>query len=202
MSDRYAELADLVEELGARAVFVAASDECVKSAADRVLSHYGRASPDIKRLFQNELDKLNLPVPGFRNASVALRSNPQRLADPVRMGIRSSDRLAAAALRIWAESRQDLRDSVSERLDDIGEYIGVYAEYPDFAENKLRGFWLKDVWERERDRFVKLHADEDQDEIELMMSYVSGRLPGDADLEEESKERSAVGEEFESFPAS
>ena len=201
MSDKYAESADLVKEPGARALFAVANDECVKSVANRVLNHYGRASPDIKRLFKNELDKLNLPIPGFRNASVALRSpNPQRLADPVRVAIRSSDGLATAALRIWAESRQDLRDSVSERLDDIGEYIGVNAEYPDFDTNKLRGIWSKETWERERDRFVELYADEDQDEIEMMMCYVAGRLPGPAELAEESSELSAFQEEFESFP--
>ncbi len=204
MSDMSASLADTVRELGTtRALFVAASDECVESVANRVLSHFGRASPEAKRVFQAEIDKLNLPVPGFRNASVALRSNPQRLAYPLRVAIRSSDGLAGAALWIWAESesRQDLRDLVVERLNDIGPYIGVCAEYPDLDGNKLRGIWPSESWERERDRFMELYADEDKDEIELMMCYVSGRLPGVDDLAGESSEQNVVEEEIEHIPA-
>ena len=175
---------DAPTAFGIRALFACMNEEYTGNMVNRVLNSLGRASPEAKRSFQTELDKLNLRVPGFRNASVALRSNPQRLKDPVRHGLIRSDDLAAAALKIWAESQQDLLETVKERIDDVGRYIGVSAEYPDFSDNSLRGHWPKEGWERESDRFAQLDESLDKDDIALMMCYVSGKLPGMDDSEQ------------------
>ncbi len=177
-------LTDAPAAFGIRALFACMNEEYTGNMVNRVLNSLGRASPEAKRSFQTELDKLNLRVPGFRNASVALRSNPQRLKDPVRRGLIRSDDLAAAALKVWAESQQDLLDIVKERIDDVGRYIGVSAEYPDFSDNSLRGHWPKEGWERESDRFAQLDENLDEDDIALMMCYVSGKLPGMDDSEQ------------------
>ena len=189
--------ANLPEDLGARALFVCMNEEYVGNVVNRILSSLGRASPESKRAFETELDNLNLRIPGFRNASVALRSNPQRLKDPVRHSLTLSDKLAAAALEVWVESHQHLRQIVGERIDDIGTYIGVSAEPADLSQNGLRGSWPKRSWERERERFATLHDDYDEDDLALMMCYVSGRLPG---MEESGGESEAASDAVEQLP--
>ena len=130
--------ANLPEDLGARALFVCMNEEYVGNVVNRVLSSLGRASPESKRAFETELDKLNLRVPGFRTASLA---PPHMLRDPVRHSLMGSDKLAAAALEVWVESHQPLREIVQERIDDIGTYIGVSAEPADLSKNGLKGSW-------------------------------------------------------------
>ncbi len=175
-------LAEILDDLGIRALFVCMDEEYVENVTGVVLSSLGRASPESRRAFQTELDKLNLPIPGFRNAS---KAPAHMLTTPVQRALPLSDNLAGAALKVWAESRQGLREIVLERINDVGTYIGVSAEYPDFSENNLKGHWPKDPWERENDRFALLHDDLDEDDIALMMCYVSGKLPGMTYLEEE-----------------
>lgn len=189
--------ANLPEDLGARALFVCMNEEYVGNVVSRVLSSLGRASPESKRAFETEMDKLNLRIPGFRNASVALRSNPQRLKDPVRHSLILSDKLAAAALEVWVESHQPLREIVQERIDDIGAYIGVSAEPAELSKNGLRGNWPQRSWDRERERFATLHDDYDEDDLALMMCYVSGRLPG---MEDSDGESEAASEAVEQLP--
>ncbi len=189
-------IANLPEDLGARTLFVCMNEDYVGNVVNRVLGSLGRASPESKRAFQTELDKLNLRIPGFRKASVALRSNPQRLKDPVQVGLRHSDELAAAALKVWTESHQPLRQIVEERINDVGTYIGVSAEPPDFSKKALRGSWPKDAWERETDRFATLHDDYDEDDIALMMCYVTGRLPGIAESKEDADTMSEAVEQI------
>lgn len=188
MKDKFA---NLPEDLGARALFVCMNEEYVGNVVNRVLSSLGRASPESKRAFETEMDKLNLRIPGFRNASVALRSNPQRLKDPVRHSLTLSDKLAAAALEVWVESHQPLREIVQERIDDIGIYIGVSAEPADLSKNGLKGNWPKRSWERERERFATLHDDYDEDDLALMMCYLSGWLPA---IEESEGDEGAASE--------
>ena len=189
---------NLPDDVGARILFKCMNQEYIDNVVDRVLSSLGRASPESKRAFETELDRLNLRIQGFRKASVALRSNPQRLKEPVRHGLMGSDKLAAAALKVWTESRQPLRQIVEERVNDIGAYIGVSAEPPDLSKKALRGSWPKEAWERETDRFATLHDDCDEDDIALMMCCVTGRLPG---IEESSeKETDTMTEAIERIP--
>ena len=183
MTNRFA---DSEKNLGVRALFACMDEEYVENVVGSVLASLGRASPESKRAFESQLDKLNLPVPGFRNASVALRSNPQRLKDPVRHGLMRSDSLAAAALKIWAESNEELRRIIQERIEDVGPYLDVSVEYLDFSGGSLRGHWPKEAWERESGRFAELDENLDEDDIALMMCYVTGRLPGITEQEEEA----------------
>ena len=175
--------ADSMDNLGTHSLFEGMSEEYVEGVASRVLSHLGRASPESKRAFGAELDKLNLRIPGFRSAS---RAPAHLLTQPVRHSLTLSDKLADAALKIWTESHQSLREIVQERIDDVGTYIGVSVEPPDFSENGLRGSWPREAWTRETDRFATLHDDYDEDDIALMMCYVTGRLPGIAEPEDET----------------
>ena len=170
------------ERLGMHSLFEGLSEEYVEGVAGRVLSHLGRASPESRRAFQTELDRLNLRIPGFRNAS---KAPAHLLTTPVQVGLLHSDDLAGTTLRVWAESHQSLCESISERLNDIGAYIGVSANYPNSDENRLRGHWPKDAWKRERDRFAGLHDHSEESDIELMMCYVSGLMPGTADADDE-----------------
>lgn len=188
--------ADSTNDMGVRALFVCMTEEYVDSVVDRVLNSLGRASPKSRRAFETELDKLNPPVQGFRTASLALRSAPHRLKGPVRMILLGSDSLAAAALEVWAESHQPLLEIVQERIDDIGTYIGVSAEPLRSSENRLKGRWPKEAWTRETERLAALHDDYDEDDLALMMCYVSGRLPGMEDSDEEPDTDSPAVEEL------
>ena len=186
--------ANLPEDLGARALFVCMNEEYVGNVVNRVLSSLGRASPESNRAFQAELDKLNLRIPGFRTASLA---PPHMLRDPVRHSLMGSDKLAAAALEVWVESHQPLREIVQERIDDIGAYIGVSAEPADLSKNGLKGNWPQRSWDRERERFTTLHDDYDEDDLALMMCYVSGLMPG---MEDSDGESEAASEAVEQLP--
>ena len=185
--------ADSTENLGARALFACMNEEYVGNVVNRVLSSLGRASPESKRAFETELDKLSLRIPGFRTASLA---PPHMLRDPVRHSLMGSDKLAAAALEVWVESHQPLREIVQERIDDIGAYIGVSAEPTDLSKNGLKGNWPNHSWKRERERFATLHDDYDEDDLALMMCYVSGRLPGMEDSDGESEAASEAAEQL------
>ena len=185
--------ADPTGDQGVSSLFQGMSEEYVESVASRVLNYLGRASPESKRAFRTELDKLNLRIPGFRNASNA----PARLlTTPLQACLLSSDKIAGATLKVWAESHQDLCGIVTERITDIGNYISVSAEYPDFSENCLRGHWPKEAWDREKDRFAELHDYFEQDDIALMMCFVSGRLPGIAESKEETDTLSEAVEQL------
>ena len=186
---------------GPRALFMLMSDEYIKSVTQRILDHRTRVSPESKRKFQNELDKLNLRIPGFRNASVVLRSSPHLLKDPVQHSLTISDGLAGAALRIWAESHPDLRKAVTERIEDIGTYISVSAEYPNRSDSVLEGHWPTEPWERELARLVHIHEDcedVDEDDIKLMLCCISGRLPA---VDGADEEPDSTAEDTERRPA-
>ncbi len=185
--------ADSTENLGIRSLFDGMSEEYVESVVSRVLSHLGRASPESKRAFETELDKLSLRIPGFRTASLA---PPHMLRDPVRHSLMDSDKLAAAVLVVWVESHQPLREIVQERIDDIGAYIGVSAEPTDLSKNGLKGNWPDRSWERERERFATIHDGYDEDDLALMMCYVSGLLPGMGDADGESEAASDAVEQL------
>jgi FtsZ-binding cell division protein ZapB len=185
--------ANLPEDLGTRALFACMNEEYVGNVVSRVLRSLGRASPESKRAFETEMDKLNLRIPGFRTVSLA---PPHMLRDPVRHSLMGSDKLASAALEVWVESHQPLREIVQERIDDIGAYIGVSAEPADLSKNGLKGNWPQRSWDRERERFATLHDDYDEDDLALMMCYVSGRLPGMEDSDGESEAASDAVEQL------
>lgn len=185
--------ADSTENLGIRSLFEGLSEGYVESVVSRVLSHLGRASPESKRAFESELDKLNLRIPGFRTASLA---PPHMLRDPIRHSLMGSDKLAVAVLEVWVESHQPLREIVQERIDDIGAYIGVSAEPTDLSKNGLKGNWPNRSWDRERERFATLNDDYDEDDLALMMCYVSGLLPGMEDSDGESEAASEAAEQL------
>ena len=170
--------ADLPGDMGIRALFVCMNEDYIGGLVNTVLNSLDRASPQSKRNFQNELDRLNLRIPGFRSASAAPTS---LLREPVLRNLTHSDKLAAATLKIWTESHQPLREAAQERIEDIGTYIGVSTVTTDTPDSKIGGPWPNEAWTRETERLAKLHDGYDEDDIALMMCCVSGRLPGMAD---------------------
>ena len=173
---------DSAEDLGAHSLFVGMREEYVEGVVSSIIGNLGRASPDSRRAFEGELDKQNLRIPGFRSAS---RAPSHLLTQPVQVGVLHSDELAAAVLRLWAESNRDLYEAVFERLNDIGAYIGISADFPDSDGKRLSGHWPGGIWERERSLIAGLHADADENDIELMMCYLSGRLPAVEESEDD-----------------
>ena len=144
---------------------------------------WGGPLPESRRAFESQLDKLNLQIPGFRSAS---KAPTNLLARPVQGGLLRSDEFAAAALKIWAESNEELRRIIQERIEDVGPYLDVSVEYPDFSGTSLRGHWPNEAWERESGRFAQLNENLDEDDIALMMCYVTSRLPGITGSEQEA----------------
>ena len=129
-----------------------------------------------------QLTKRNVQVPGFR---ISTKAPIQLRLKPTTDAFLKSPQMAAAILSAWAEAHTNLRSQVHELLVTRGWDIPpIEAE-----RTRLPGF-VPD-WPKEED-FEKLtHAfkeiypatEANDDDISLMVIWVSGRLPYQSPLE-------------------
>ena len=142
-------------------------------ARDHVATESGRALDSAIRG--------SIRLVGYSNPALAISSV---LLEPVANSVAKSEKLAAAALRVWAESHEDLHRLVMEHL----EIQDIPAQYPDFSAGGFRDFWDEDGWQRELDWIVEFTEDWSEEDIALMLCYVSGKtiiLPNIDDDESE-----------------
>ena len=175
--------ADPGQSLAVTALFAALSPEFREAVVMRALRYRGQVSGDAGRALDSAI-RGSLRIPEYRNSDAA---PPHVLAEPVARGMFHSERLAGAALRVWAESHDPLLKIVADHL----EAEALPAEYPDLPENGFRGVWDGDAWERQLDWIDDLSSDWDQDDLALMLCYVSGKTiigPEDEDDEEDDSE--------------
>ena len=125
---------------------------------------------------------------GYTNPALAISSV---LLEPVANSVAKSEKLAGATLRVWAESHEDLQRLVLEHLGTQG----IAADYPDFAANRFRGFWDEDSWQRQMDWIVELTEDWAEDDIALMLCYVSGKTILFPDGDDDEDDDGETGEE-------
>ena len=142
----------------------------VEGVIDHVLQHRSEASEGARSALNSAISD-SIKLDGFRDSS---RAGPQQLRNGVAVELlEGNDRLTGAVLRAWAESRQELHDLVAGHLDGLGIPTGG----PDLRRRAFSGLWDREVWIQELDELCQDDGAPDEDDVGLMMSYVSGMAP-------------------------
>ena len=164
--------------LNLTSMFEALSPEYRMSLALRALRARDHVSADSGRALDSAI-RGSIRLVGYSNPALAISST---LLEPVTESVTKSEKLATATLRVWAESLDELEKLVSGHLASQG----LPTEYPDFENSRFRGFWDEEVWQRELDWIVDLAELWSEEDVALMLCYVSGRT---IVLDEEEEER-------------
>ena len=149
------------------AMFEALSPEYRSSVVMRALRARDHVSAEAGRTLDSAI-RGSIRLVGYANPALAISS---ALLEPVTVGVTKSEKLAEASLQVWAESLDELEKLVSGHLASQG----LPTEYPDFTNSRFRGFWEEDVWQREMDWVVDLAELWSEEDVALMLCYVSGR---------------------------
>lgn len=187
------------QPLAVTTLFAALSPEFREAVVMRALRARGQGAGDAGRSLDSAI-RSNLRIPDYSYSDSA---PPHILAEPVAKGMFHSERLAGAALRVWAESHRQLQQVVSDHL----AASDIPAQYPDLPENGFRGVWDADAWEQQLDWIADVATDWDEDDLALMLCYVSGKtiIASDEDYPVEAADaadyREDAGPATESYPA-
>ncbi len=149
------------------AMFEALSPEYRDSIVIRALRARDHVSTDAGRSLDSAI-RGSIRMVGYSNPALAISS---ALLEPVSSVIGKSEKLATATLRVWAESLDELEQLVSGHLQSEG----LPAEYPDFVNSRFRGFWDENSWQKEMDWIIDMSEVWSEEDIALMLCYVSGR---------------------------
>ena len=110
-------------------------------------------------------------VDRFRDAS---KADPAQLVPHVLDAFQDGDdRLVGAVLRGWVELRKDLHDVVVEHLDRRG----LLAPGPNLRERCFDEIWPVVEWAREIESVLESNGDLDEEDVGMMLSFASGRVP-------------------------
>ena len=155
----------------------------VEGVIDHVLQHRSEASEGARSALNSAISD-SIKLDGFRDSS---RAGPQQLRNGVAVELlEGNDRLTGAVLRAWAESHQELHDLVADHLRGLGIPTGG----PDLRRRAFSGLWEREAWIQELDELCQGDVAPDEDDVGLMMSYVSGMAPPmrlyEADVESET----------------
>jgi hypothetical protein len=154
------------------------------------------ALPDLPDDFRSPVERLSrqlVQVPGFRNSAKAPVGKKVR---PAAEAFEKSPALVATVLSAWAQAHADLRQQVFEMLQQRGWELLP----PDADRTQLPGFFP--TWPHGED-FATLNkafqdafpeTKESEDDISLMVVWLSARLPYQMD-EEEAEEQEIEGDE-------
>ena len=149
------------------AMFDALSHEYRSSVVMRALRARDHVSTDAGRALDSAI-RGSIRMVGYSNPALAISS---ALWEPVSGSVSKSEKLATATLRVWAESMEELEKLVSGHLASQG----LPTDYPDFDNSRFRGFWDEDSWQKELDWIVDLSEIWGEEDVALMLCYVSGR---------------------------
>ncbi len=110
-------------------------------------------------------------INGFRDAS---RADPAHLAPYVLDAFRDGDdRLVGVVLRVWTELRRDLFDLVVAHLGERD----MSADGPNLRERCFDETWPRHAWMEEIEAVLGSNEGLDEDDVGMMLCYVSGRAP-------------------------
>jgi len=139
----------------------------------RALDHLDQASDPTRRRLYAEL-RQHVRVAGFADPTRALRSpkRPALISEVIRMSHLSSP-LMGAILRAWAESHAELQWAVSEFLHHAAEP----SPEPTFVETAFPAAWSTEEMQSATAEFLAKHPSFNEDDVVLMLCYVSGRAP-------------------------
>ena len=158
------------------------SPEHASSVVDRALDFRAEASVSTRNRLNSAI-KDSVSVAGFRDASKAQR---HQLREPVLAEIVMGEngRLAGAVLRTWAESNDALMAMVTSHLRGRG----MSVEGPDLQVGMFKSTWPLHEWSVESELVTNEDPSDrfDTNDIALMLCYVSGRVPAEAQVETES----------------
>ena len=164
------------------AMFDALTPEYRSSVVMRALRARDHVSTEAGRALDSAI-RGSIRIIGYSNPALAISS---ALLEPVSGSVVKSEKLAAATLRVWAESMDELEKMVSSHLATEG----LPTDYPDLDNGRFRGFWDEDSWQKEMDWIVDLSELWEEEDVALMLCYVSGQTIV-LDEEEEDSEVSA-----------
>ena len=121
---------------------------------------------------ESAINDLGLGLPSYMNS---YRAPKQLLIDPLAGVMTDNDRLLGAVLRVWVESRSELREVVG----GCAESVGIPVEDPDFKGRCFRDYLPLVSWNRALAKISRESKGElDRREVSLMLCMVTGRLPG------------------------
>ena len=143
----------------------------------RVLNEFSKLPVGAQNTLRSAVNDEIIPTTGgFRKgqAGRALDRSSFLVQEPIAQAISTSDTLAGAVLQCWAESQPALREAVERHLTGRG----LTTPGPNSPHKQLRGYWPMDQWQVEKDSFAQTYDDDfDQEDVALMLCYVSGNLP-------------------------
>ena len=131
------------------------SPERRTAVVSRVLNEFSGLPVAAKNVLRSAVNSDITPtVGGFRRgqAGRALDSSAFLLQEQVVQGIITSNQLAAAVLRCWAESHPALREAVERHLTGRG----LSTPGPDMHRRLFHGHWLRQQWDAERESSARL----------------------------------------------
>ena len=112
-------------------VFSHTTPEFREEVVRRALTSRDTVSATARDALSRAVSKSSVAVSGFRNAGLA---PSERLITPVTDRVQGNAELAAAVLRVWAESQKELRELIASHL----ETCGVAIQGLDFRGNTIR----------------------------------------------------------------
>ncbi len=139
-----------------------------ESVVKRALTFRDRVSANARDTLSRSVSK-SVAVAGFRNAGLAPAA---RLLDPLMNEVMINSELAAAVLRVWAESHEELRELVSSHLKtrDIAvqdfDFPGHTIRFPDDDRPLVEAF----------DAFEDFPTEAHEDEVTLLIELLTGTV--------------------------
>lgn len=150
--------------------------ECRASLISRVLREFPNLPEPSRQSLRAAVNDEVMPTSGgFRRgqAGRALDGMPTILQEPMESGIRSSDKLACAVLKCWADSHPLLKEEMEKFLAE--------KEIPsaglDRAARRFTGTWPIELLKGEQEGFCRDHSGYTPADVALMLCYLSGNVP-------------------------
>ncbi len=146
------------------------------AVVSRVLNQFPNLPENARKALRSAVNDEIIPTTGgFRRgqAGRALDGLRTILQDPIEREIKLSAKLASAVFRCWAESHSSLKGEVERHLT----IRGLTSPGPDLSEKAFCGVWPLEQWKSEQEAFSNSHDGFEQDDIALMLCYVSGNIP-------------------------
>ena len=162
------------------------------AVVSRVLNEFSNLPRGIQDSLRSAVNNQEITpaTGGFRRgqAGRALGNSSFLLQEPVQQAVLFHDDLSLAVLRCWAESHASLRESVERHLADRG----LDSSSAGLSEKVFPGFWPVEQWKAEQKAFCQNHDEYEQEDVALMLCYVSGRFPLASDPDSSEGDGSAA----------
>ena len=142
----------------------------------RVLNEFSNLSRETQNALRSVVNDEIIPTTGgFRRgqAGRALGNSSFLLLEPVQKALLLSNDLSLAVLRCWVESHPSLREAVERHLADRS----LDSSGPDLAGKLFLETWLPEEWRAEQAAFATVYEGYDQNDVALMICYLSGKIP-------------------------